>query len=112
MVNNLNKSVFIKRKGVYHKILLDDIIYLEANGDYVSCQLVEDEKFVFRSTLKDALKLLPSDRFIRTHRSYAIQLPHITGIDFQEGCVYLGEYSVPANRDSRKVLNDLITRLD
>ena len=104
--------LFIKRKGVYQKTAINEIVLLEANGDYVVGHLIDQEKFVIRTTLSKMGELLSTDNFMRVHRSYIIQFQHITGVNFQDNNLYLGELSVPINRGSRKKLMELITRLE
>lgn len=104
--------LFVKRKGVYQKVALCEISLLEANGDYVVGHLAGDEKFVIRNTLSNMERILPASYFMRVHRSYIIQLNHISGINFQENNLFIGELSVPINRASRKKIADIITKLE
>jgi DNA-binding LytR/AlgR family response regulator len=112
MDNVFSDFLFVKRKGVYQKIAICEILLLEANGDYVIGHLMDQEKFVIRTTLSKMEELLPTNNFMRIHRSYIIQFQHITAINFQDNNLYVGELSVPINRASRKIIADLITKLE
>jgi len=112
MEDVFSDCIFIKRKGVYQKVAISEIVLLEANGDYVTGHLLNKEKFVVRTTLNNMEDLLPAQNFMRVHRSYIIHFQHITGIDFQDNNVYLGELLVPINRTSRKKIADLVTKLE
>ncbi|MEO7488548.1 MAG: LytTR family DNA-binding domain-containing protein [Ferruginibacter sp.] len=50
----------------------DDIIYLEANGNYTSFYITGNRKITATKTLKDFEELLPASMFIRIHHSHLI----------------------------------------
>ena len=56
---------------------MDDIIWLEAAGDYVCVHLTGKTKIV-RRTLKAFMADLPSDGFQKIHRSTIINLNHVS----------------------------------
>src|SRR5215213_148237 len=71
--NDLQKADHIYVKTGYEqvKILFDDILYLEAAGNYVNFVLKEGT-VLSRSTFNEADNQLPSDKFIRVHRSFVV----------------------------------------
>lgn len=107
-----NDYLFIKRKGVYEKIAIKDIMFLQVSGDYVSCYLKTEEQFIVRISLSKLSELLVTYKFMRIHRSYLIQLSLIQSINFQEDFVTIGNHQVPINRSSKKKLNELIRKLE
>lgn len=106
-----NDSIFFKHKGVYRKTGMEEILYLKANGDYISCHLA-DKQYTFRSSLGKMVELLPEAIFLRVHRSYIIQMDKIEEIDFQDSTVLIAGQVIPLNRDSRKKLMSYITKLE
>lgn len=57
-----------------------DIIIFESNGDYVS--LYTDSKvFLKKSTMKYYEENLSSELFVRTHRSFIVNIEHIESIE-------------------------------
>ncbi|PSR10775.1 MAG: hypothetical protein DA408_20760 [Bacteroidetes bacterium] len=111
MEDLLKEYIFVKHKGAYQRILISDIIYLEASGDYVLGYLASDQ-FVVRSTLARIQTLLPEPHFMRIHRSYLIQLEKMDTINFLEGSVGINGKILPINRKSRKKITLIITKLD
>src|SRR5688500_12196581 len=84
--------VFVKDNGILKKINVDDILYLEAMGDYV--KVYTAQRFhVLHSTLKSIEEKLPQNKFIRVHRSYIVSLSKIEFI--QDGAISIGKASVP-----------------
>jgi two-component system LytT family response regulator len=58
-------------EGLYF-IKVDDIVYLEASGNYTKFHMVNNTKHTVSKTLKDFEEMLPPDVFIRIHNSYII----------------------------------------
>ena len=94
--------VFIRDNGILKRINIDEIIYLEAMGDYV--KVFTQQKFhVVHTTLKALEEKLPSSKFMRIHRSYIIALNKIDFI--QDGVINLGKTAVPIADAYRTSLN-------
>ena len=64
-----------------------DIIYIESVGEYVRLHLVNAAPITTLFRLKNMESTLPSDRFMRVHRSYIVNLSHVTG--YGRGRVFL-----------------------
>ncbi|MEO6071132.1 MAG: LytTR family DNA-binding domain-containing protein [Chitinophagaceae bacterium] len=103
-----SEFVFIKDNGVLKRISVDDILFMEAMGDYVKVHT--PQKFhVLHSTLKSIEEKLPSTKFIRVHRSYIVSLNKIDFI--QEGVISIGKASVPVADTYRSILNKKLNLL-
>ena len=90
------------------KINVDDILYLEAMGDYVKVHTAQ--KFhVLHSTLKSIEEKLPSTKFVRVHRSYIVSLNKIDFI--QEGVITIGKGTVPIADTYRTTLTKRLNLL-
>ena len=100
--------VFIKDNGVLKRINVDEILYLEAMGDYVKVHT--PQKFhVLHATLKSIEEKLPSTAFIRVHRSYIVSLSKIDSI--QEGVIAIGKNNIPVADTYRSTLNKRLNLL-
>lgn len=76
--------------------------------DYVTVHLQSDDRpLVTHITIKAIEDLLPSDRFMRVHRSYIVALDKISAID-SYGDVLLGKVSVPVSDSYRKDIDAYI----
>ncbi len=84
--------MFIKDNGILTKLKINDILYLEAMGDYVRVH-TEHKFHLLHTTLKSIEDKLPSTKFIRVHRSYIVALSKIDYI--QNGMVIINNVSVP-----------------
>lgn len=83
--------LFIKTGYEQVKVFLNDILYLAANGNYITFHLVE-EKIMSRMTFSEAEALLTKD-FIRVHRSFIVNREKITKIERHQ--LALGRSLVP-----------------
>jgi hypothetical protein len=69
------------RSGQKIKIIpVNEIIYLMADGDYVDIYTIEGH-WLKEQTMKYTEDILPPDRFVRTHRSYIVNIHHISRIE-------------------------------
>ncbi|MEJ8800734.1 LytR/AlgR family response regulator transcription factor [Pontibacter sp. H249] len=84
--------VFLKTGYEQVKVHFNDILYLEAAGNYVTFVL-EDKKLLTRMTISEAIEMLPTDKFVRVHRSYIIAKNRIDKIERHQVCIK--GYEVP-----------------
>ena len=94
------KSIFIKTDYKLVQIELDKILYVEGLKDYVKIY-VENEPHPILSlmSLKSLKDVLPSDRFIRVHRSFIVQTDKIKIIERNR--IVFGKQYIPIS-DSYK----------
>ena len=64
-----------------------DIVYLESAGEYVRLHLADGTKLVTLFRLKNMENTLHSSQFMRVHRSYIVNLNHISG--YTKGRIFL-----------------------
>lgn len=100
--------VFVKDNGILKRISIDDILFLEAMGDYVKVHT--SQKFhVVHATLKSIEEKLPSSKFIRVHRSYIVAINKIDYI--QEGTISIGKTTIPVADTHKSNLNKRLNLL-
>jgi DNA-binding LytR/AlgR family response regulator len=75
--------LYVKTGYEQVKVMYDDILYLEAAGNYVTFVL-KDKNILSRSTFSEVVNLLPAEKFIRIHRSYIVALNKIDKADRQQ----------------------------
>ncbi|AUC83829.1 DNA-binding response regulator [Polaribacter sp. ALD11] len=79
--NNTRPYLFVKiDKKKMKKIFLDEILVIECLKDYLKINTTHG-RFMIHSTLSDFTKLLPSNDFIRIHRSYTIAMDKIDAVE-------------------------------
>jgi len=79
---------FVKSGNAKKKLLYEDILFIQAEGNYVMYHTKNDNVLV-RSTIKEVLSLLPEKYFVQIHRSIIISLRWIDRIE--DNHVYIGD---------------------
>lgn len=93
--------IFLRANKKDYRINYNEIVYLEAQGDYVRF-ILEGHTLMVHGTMKEFLEKLPSQQFIRVHKSYAISLNKVVYLEGNQ--VKLGEYKVPVSLSFRENL--------
>ena len=84
-------TVFIRVDGEWRNITVDQIIYVNGMKDYALFYLDSEKKpLISHLTMKAVEEMLPSDKFLRIHRSYIVAVDKIKKVD-RNDCVYIGE---------------------
>jgi len=86
-------SIFIKDGYEQIKVLLIDILYIEASGNYTQIHLASGKLLSSRITINELADLLPSKLFIRTHRAFIVAKDKISKYDRSQ--VWIGENIIP-----------------
>ncbi len=72
--------IFVKANSRLVKLKTSDIYFVEALKDYVVINTLKT-RYTIHSTMKDIERKLPSDDFIRVHRSFIVRLDKIAAIE-------------------------------
>jgi two-component system LytT family response regulator len=97
--------ISLKTDKKVFRVLIEDIVHLEALGDYVRVT-TKDTHYVVSYTLRDLLEALPEKQFLRVHKSYAVA---INKISFLEGnYIRAGEKDIPIGATYRE---EVLSRL-
>ncbi|MBC7416737.1 MAG: response regulator transcription factor [Pedobacter sp.] len=88
----LDPFIFVKDGYEQVKVMLNDILYIEASGNYTVIQL-KDSMLSSRITINDLAALLPPNQFVRCHRAFIVQKVKIDKFDKNQ--VWVGEKTIP-----------------
>ncbi len=83
------------------KIKFEDILFIEAKGDYIDVK-TNKEEYRVHNTLKKIKEKLPADLFLQIHRSYIINFTKI--IDIEDNSVLIEKNVIPISRSNRPEL--------
>ena len=76
------------------KITFSDIIWIEGLKDYIRIHLKNSNKpIITRMSMKSLEDELPSQKFIRIHKSYFVSIEHITAI--RKTSLFIGTMELP-----------------
>ena len=76
-----HKSIFVKvDKKKLQKIDLNSIVLIESLKDYIRIK-TDQGKYIIHKTLSSFTEELPSDKFIRIHRSFTIAIDRVEAVE-------------------------------
>ncbi len=83
------------------KLKLNEIMVIEAKGDYIDVK-TEKKEYRVHTTLKKIKEKLPEKLFLQIHRSYIINFTKI--IDIEDNSVLIEKNVIPISRSNRPEL--------
>jgi len=89
---NIPGSIFIKSGYDQVRVALEDILYVESNGNYMQFVL-SNQKILSRLTMSETEELLRASSFIRIHRSYIVSKNQISKIE--KNSVWIKQTELP-----------------
>ena len=90
-------------------IHIDDIIFVQSDGNYSTIYLKNNQKKVVTKKLKDINNLLPENSFFRTHNSYIVNLNKIKEFLKNEGYLIMeSNHKIPVARQRKTEFLDKI----
>lgn len=99
--------IYLKNDQFYCKYMYSEIQFIEAAGSYCNVHLSSNSgKLVLAITLAELKEYLPTEIFIRSHRSYIININHIERI--LGNIIYINETSIPIGREHKKNIFSLL----
>ena len=100
-------SIAVKVDLVMTKVLLDDILYVKADGDYIVIHKADGKTLMTLMTLKTLEKQLPYDRFCRTHRSWIVNADKVRGI--RDGKILVADAVIPLSDSCKAAFFELLS---
>ncbi|MEO9147369.1 MAG: response regulator transcription factor [Ginsengibacter sp.] len=97
--------IFIKHFGKLVKVFFDEILYLEAQKDFVKFVLKSDE-MIAGMTMKEAEDVLPPSKFLRVHRSFIVSVKAITAMF--GNTIEIGKFQVPIGANYKGVVMERV----
>ncbi|NLR64504.1 response regulator transcription factor [Chitinophaga varians] len=100
------RDIYIKTGEKLVRVLLEDIIFIEAMENYVYIHTTHG-RYLTHSTLKAVAENVTGPEFVQTHKSYIINTRKITSIEGNR--IMMGQASVPVSRGLKdSVMNTIL----
>jgi len=96
--NKSSDILFVKSGYKTYRLNLNDILYVEADGNYAT-YITLDRKIISTDRLGKLMQILPEDRFIRVHKSFLIAFAHIDIL--QKEFITIKDKRIPIGRAYR-----------
>jgi DNA-binding LytR/AlgR family response regulator len=102
------KEFYVRTDAKIVRIPFQKIQFVEALADYVIIQ-TENKKHIVHFTMKGIVSRLPEDNFVRTHRSYIVNLDRIEALE--DNSILIGEKYIPIGASYKDALLDRLNFL-
>ncbi|TBN14755.1 response regulator transcription factor [Hyunsoonleella pacifica] len=95
---------FLKGDKKYHQINSENILYIEAYGNYTKLYC-RDEMIVSHEKISDLINLLPPSNFLRVHKSFIVALDKIKTIEGNR--IYIDNFKIPISQTFKNDVSKL-----
>lgn len=103
----LKDYVFIKKRSRLDKVAIEDIQYLESDGNYCTIKTV-NQRYILKMSLKKASEILSAQNFLRVNRSHVLNMKCITSIELSDNLITIESQGFTIGRAYKeKVLKQL-----
>ena len=108
--NGANEDfIFVKSNLKKIKLNVHNILWIEALGDYIKIITTEAEPIIVLSTMKAFQEQLTDYHFLRTHKSYTVNLDKVSG--FNSKTVEINNEHLPLSRNKKSILAEALDKL-
>jgi DNA-binding LytR/AlgR family response regulator len=95
------KFLTLKDKGILHKIWHDDILYMQAYGNFTKL-ITANRTFVSSNSMKTLATLFDEAAFVRVHKSYIVNRAKIDRIAGKH--LLIGDIEIPIGETYKQVI--------
>lgn len=97
-------SLFIKDGYEQIKVLIDQILYIEAAGNYTQIHLSDNTSLSTRMPISEMQSLLSAQKFVRTHRAFIVAKSAVSKFDKNQ--VWIGHKIIPIGSTYSQCIHD------
>ncbi len=97
----IDKSIFLKVDYKLVKVQIEDILYVEAKGNYALFK-TKEKGHIVHTTMKRVQERLESYNFAKVHRSYVVNLAEI--VDIEESNLLIENKVITISRANKEAL--------
>lgn len=102
-----DRFLYVKSEYKLIQIKLDDILYVEGVKDYIKIYLADGRKPIMSlMNMKKIDDYLPRPQFMRVHRSYIVNMQHVSMID--RGRMVMGDAFIPVSESYKEIVQDFL----
>ena len=104
-----NNKLFIKDGYSTHVININEIVYIESEGNYINI-FTSGKKYLSRQNMESVLLDLDSNDFLKIHRSYIINLNKVKKYSSKE--VIINEITLPISKTFYDVFIEKMKKIE
>lgn len=101
--------IFLKVEYQLVKVMLKDITHVEAYKDYVKVHLKSKvNPLLSLTSMKNMEELLPSEKFMRVHRSFIVALDHIDSV--AKNVIQIGDHQIAVGENYKEQFLEFLSK--
>ena len=105
VLENNAGTIFLHENKKYVQVQIDDILFLEASGNYVKV-ITSSGTITVRETIAEMLDILSAGEFLQVHKSFVVAVGHIKSV--QGNRIFLKEnHNIPIGKVYKMNVNGL-----
>ena len=93
--NAVSKRIFLRSNKKYTQVVIDDILCIEASGNYTKV-ITDIEIITVREKISNVLDVLPKEDFLQVHKSFAVAPKHIKSIEGNR--IFISDHIIPIGK--------------
>lgn len=102
-ISSQDQFIFVRSEYENIKINLDDIKYIQGLKDYLKIHVKYTNKPILTlSNFKEIMNRLPTNQFLRVHRSFIVSIPHIKAL--QKTKIVIDDVRIPIGETYKKTV--------
>ncbi len=105
--DSTSERIFFRSNKKHTQVIVDEIQYLEAAGNYTKIITINDSISV-REKISDILNSLPKEDFRQVHKSFAVSIKRIQSIEGNR--IHIGDHKVPIGKVYKLNIDDLLNQ--
>ena len=104
----MGESFFVKSSNLYHRIDVEDIEWIQSEGNYCTIQLPE-KRYVVKMSLSSILEELAEYDFRQVHKRYIVNKLKIDKLDISNNQLFINSNAIPIGRTFK---NEIVKNLN
>ena len=100
-----SEFIFVKDSYEQIKVRVAEILYIEAAGNYTRVHLIGAKLLSTRVPINEMIQLLPSGKFVRTHRAFIVAKDKVDKFDRTQ--IWLGDKIIPIGNTYSQCLQEI-----
>ncbi|NDP28308.1 MAG: response regulator transcription factor [Flavobacterium sp.] len=88
-------ELFIRENGWLRRIVIAEIDWIKAEGTYTQINL-NRRQYTLRNTVKELMKKLPEEFFLRVHKSYIVNIRNVEALN--SNIIKINEEEIPVGK--------------
>ena len=102
--------LFLREGTTYVKIPLNDIHYIQADGNYAYIQ-TRDKRFAIKRSLANIAEELDGNQFVRASRGLLVNFQRVDSVSFADGVLHLADQQLKMGKAYHSDIKSRMPRL-